>query len=75
MNRSDLFVWASLVAMLGGLYWLRAEQLIRFDFNLFAFAILAMSAGVVLVVWIVRPVGKPPEASAERTRAAINDRE
>lgn len=75
MNRANLTVWTALLAMLGGLYWLRVEQLIRFDFNVFALAILAMAAGVVSVVWIVRPGGGLVEASAGQMQTSSNERE
>ncbi len=55
MNRRDAFLWLAMLAFIGGLYWLRTQHMMRVDFNTFFALLIAMSAAVVVIAWVVKP--------------------
>lgn len=55
MNWRDIILWLAMLLFLGGLYWLRQIHMMRVDFNSFFALLIAMSAAVVVIVWIVKP--------------------
>lgn len=67
MNWRDLCLWAALALFLGGLYWLRTTHMIRVDFNAFFAILVAMSAAVVVLAWIVKPRDSAPDDPSDTT--------
>lgn len=56
MNWRNITLWLVMLLFIGGLYWLRQTHMMRVDFNTFFGLLIAMSAAVVIIAWVIKPV-------------------